>query len=40
MPEENIYEVHTPLAKQEMCQTKTLKMEISIEAIYKLTIKC
>lgn len=40
MPEENIYEVQTPQAKQEVCQTKTLKTEVSIEVIYKLTIKC
>lgn len=40
MSEENIYEVHTPQAKQEMCQTKTLKTEISIEIIYKLLNVC
>lgn len=40
MPEEDIYEVHIPQAKKETGHNKTLKMEISIEVIYKLTIKC
>lgn len=40
MPEENIYEVHIPQAKKETCQTKTLETDISIEVIYKLSIKC